>query len=439
MKGMYTEADAPAGIPIHTVPNTHDYVLRGYDHCRRYHEHINSVFTSSELAEELREDGELFSRLSDATGVAVSASNIKPVADNVLILKQLAKQSGAGAGAGKSTIADLSAPAMKRVETLRDLVNYRAKSSRVMGRLMVGNLLREILEHMAQMLQDFHNPQGNQETARFTLYSGHDTTLMGILAALGSNLGRKMPSFGSHIEFELLELLDSRGSGSASGGKKQDAAATMPAFDVRVKYNDRAVPLGSCPIECPIAQAATYISAAVPSTIALWSAECSNTAHEINGAEFGTQYLGLDWDEWSTMAFLLSALLALENVLFDYIVCRRQASERGRRGNKWDRSAGDVQESSPCVEGRRRTICCGVVSCLAVGMTLAFLIAYGVDWNEWPTLCFVIVTLISLEAIAMVSVTLYHRLFKQLDNGYDLVATDDYDENDPDAGFADTL
>ena len=85
-------------------------------------------------------------------------------------------------------------------------MNYVTKGTSGMGRLMVGNLLRDMLERMVAVVHGMTDSIG-QGPPRLVIYSAHDTTLMGLLSALGvgDTMGLHMPPVGSHMEIELRE------------------------------------------------------------------------------------------------------------------------------------------------------------------------------------------------------------------------------------------
>ena len=149
-------------------------------------------------------------------------------------------------------------------------------------------------------------------------------------------MGRHMPAVGSNMEIELRE-----------GVAAQQTDAKR--FYMRVRYNGKDIRLGDCAVDCPISAAAKYLDHMVPTTVAQWNSDCDNgpmgdAAFDMGGGPGGDggigggsggrmentvgvmhpsgEYLGMDADEWSTMALLLACVLVLENVIFEVVVCR---------------------------------------------------------------------------------------------------------------------
>ena len=476
LHGLFPTGPTP---PIHTVPQGEEFLLRGYDHCHRFHEYAKSTLQpGSAFSTSLVGDFSLFHKMERLTGVRISVQNLKPVTDSILIVDELAHAKHKAAGgerhndhAGGFNVTgtqqvQLTDKEMSRINELHDAVNYALKSSRDMSRLMVGNLLREILERNVQYIQGIKDSMGHGPP-KLTLYSAHDTTLMGLLSALGgvAVYGKVTPPTSSHMEIELLELQQKTMS-------QKKSRSTTTNFYIRVAYNGKVMKLGGCQSDvCPISTVAEYLNAVVPSTLVQWSLECGNTQKELEKSEDAQLfenggYLGLDWDEWSSMAMLLSFILVLINVLFDHVVIqyffervqlsgtRSPASTPSRKSWEVGGHNGDVimiteshhtcgdNACCVCCGLTRRSIVCGVTSSGFIGMCFVFLVAFGAEWKDWPSLCFGIVFLITLEATLMVGVTIYTQCLKPLDKyttQYGRIPTDDYDDWTAEGGMSDTL
>ena len=519
LQGLYpTSSTSPSTTllpPVHTVPQSEEYLLKGYEHCHRYRDYVQSTLNSDNVRLSLIADTPLFHKMSLLTGIEVTVKNVKPITDTIIILDEFAKELAAstttkasypvrnGAGFKQQNATTLTDKDMQRIVELHDTMNYITKSSRPMSRLMVGNLLRELLNNIAQYISGTKNAVGHG-VPKLMIYSGHDTTVMGLLAAFGAvdAHGKSTPPTGSHIEIELLELVP---------------IGAIPTHDyyVRIAYNGRVLRLPVCGTAdlCPLGKVAEYLSAVVPLTLVKWSLECANTRQDISSSGggggggggggdessdmdksrmseeeqlFENGYLGLDWDAWSTMAILLSVILVMMNVMFDHIVIQylfglsrfnklqslptrdspnstpQRSSGGGGSSGRSDSPAwwsdgkrkkdqnqdsggggggGGGGATTCCFGMSRRSIVCGVASGCFMAMCFIFLVAFGVDWDEWPTLCFVIASLITVEGTCIVGVTMYTNCLKPLDEfgRYGQVPSDDYDEWGEGGGISDTL
>lgn len=89
--------------------------------------------------------------------------------------------------------------------------------------------------------------------AKLHLYSGHDTTLMPLLAVLGAPC-EDWPPYLSNIIFELYEEQQGQGQGQARAGSGAGGRPAPPQHYVRVYYNteELAIP-GAAPGQpCPL-------------------------------------------------------------------------------------------------------------------------------------------------------------------------------------------
>ena len=500
LHGLFPTGPAP---PIHSIPQGEEFLLRGYDHCHKFNEYVQATLNSDQMQASVLGDTPLFHKMERLTGVRVSVSNLKPVTDTILIVDELAHakfgeekiQNGIGFMGSDSmnststsiSSINLSDRDMARIHELHDQINYVIKSNRAMSRLMVGNLLREILERKAQYIKGIKDSMGHGPPA-FILYSAHDTTLMGLLTAFGvvDQYGKHTPITSSHMEIELLEV-ENKKNKKKSKKKNQN----IGDFYVRIAFNGNVIRLGGCTTDvCPIATVAEYLNAVVPSTLIKWSLECDNTKKDIEtsnrdsiGELFDNGgYMGLDYIEWSQMAIFLSFILVLMNVMFDHIVIQyffersqlqgvktpinsplKKGSHTGRgvvesarksweggngsdfsNGNGNDNSNGNGGKNGCCCNMSKRSVVCGITSGGFISLCFVFLIAFGAGWQDWPNLCFCLVFLITMEAILMVGVTMYTRCLKPLDEygSYRGVPTNDYSaeyESDGDGVMSATL
>ena len=490
LKGLYPTGNSP---PVHTVSQNEEFLLRGYEHCHKYHQFVESVLSSDEMLSTLAKETPLFHKMSRMTGVEVSVRNVKPVTDAIIVGDELAVQStrttkhqplpphGAefnATGVGLTLTND----EMTRVVAIRNNVNYAMKSDRKMARLMVGNLLRELLERIAQEIQGSKDSIGHGPP-KISLYFAHDTTLMGLLTAMGvvDVYGREEPPFASRMEIELLEL------------ERMDSISKLSSnnYFVRISFNGKMIRLGECQELCPVSSVAQYLSPMIPSSLVAWSLECENSQSDLDGDVGGSRdgvselhdrgYMGLDWNEWSTMAMVLSVVLVMMNVMFDHVVvqyfferAKLLGTQPRRKGSGMEtpsRGSHNFEPVSPLNGGgggsigssigddggmqdasrnsnlwcgvTRRSMCCGLASGGFIAMSFVFLVAFGVEWNEWPSVCFVIVSIITMEAMLMVGVTMYTKCLKPMDDygTYGRIPTDDWnvDWSVDGGGVSDTI
>ena len=144
LRGFFPSRGIALFPPIHTVKSSEDILLRGYDHCHKYHQFVAETLASASIANELSKDESLMKTLSKATGVHVSPQNIKAVADTVLLIREFMVQESNEIDSANSLIGALSASDLQRLQEILDYVNHLTKGQHSMARLMVGNLLREM-------------------------------------------------------------------------------------------------------------------------------------------------------------------------------------------------------------------------------------------------------------------------------------------------------
>jgi acid phosphatase len=104
-------------------------------------------------------------------------------------------------------------------------------------RLSLGRFLGQILDTMVERLSD----RDGDRSVAMAIYSGHDSTLAPILAALQVFDG-KWPPFGGHI---VMELASDKYRPLPSEISKENHA-TFPGWYVRVRYNGHVTRLPAC-------------------------------------------------------------------------------------------------------------------------------------------------------------------------------------------------
>lgn len=159
--------------------------------------------------------------------------------------------------------------AIDRLAT-KELAAYVAPSvkdqhGRAVLRLSMGRLLHMLLANMREAAAAASEQQGQQQGAQgqppplLRLYSGHDSTIMPLLAALGMDV-ESWPPYVSNLTFELWELPPPHQPAAAEGQEQLQGLGTEAAeagrgaplpgpgrFLVRVLYNKQEVALPLCP------------------------------------------------------------------------------------------------------------------------------------------------------------------------------------------------
>ena len=69
-----------------------EYLLKGYEHCHRYRDYVQSTLNSDNVRLSLLADTPLFHKMSLLTGIEVTVKNVKPITDTIIILDEFAKE-----------------------------------------------------------------------------------------------------------------------------------------------------------------------------------------------------------------------------------------------------------------------------------------------------------------------------------------------------------
>lgn len=124
-------------------------------------------------------------------------------------------------------------------------------------RLGAGRILRDFKDQIVERTRG--------GVLKFALYGAHDTTLGAILASIGAFDG-EWPRFTSHIALETFEQQRPGGSGLLGFFKSQH-------HFVRIRYNDRVVPVTGCrdPKLCTLDEFVRLVEKLTPTN---WQEEC---------------------------------------------------------------------------------------------------------------------------------------------------------------------
>lgn len=177
-------------IPVFTVPRESDFVLRSrFPDCPKLKTLGEDVFSSKKAKELIKRYPELTSALQQTLNV-----DSETVTNNALdILDNLYCNHFAGKSLPGALTEDLIQMADKLLSELFSL----PFSSTEETRLWASGFLQEVATHLNAFLN-------GTDPSVFRLYSAHDITLAGVLAALG-HFNSRQPPFASSLLFELSE------------------------------------------------------------------------------------------------------------------------------------------------------------------------------------------------------------------------------------------
>ncbi len=201
-------------IPVRTVPRDQDSLILGHNRYEKRFDEIlhTSVFNSSSWQKMNNSCADRFEHWSRLFGTKIrNLADLIPSGDHVYIrmLKGVPLPEGL-----------TEAEAREIVKLFRWAMAQGYKQKEI-SRLIGGDLLWDVFTHMQKTIK------GKQEY-RFILYSGHDSTVLPVMAALGVPL-ETTPPYASSVCFELYQDRDTysvkvRFNGSdaalpAAGGK----------------------------------------------------------------------------------------------------------------------------------------------------------------------------------------------------------------------------
>lgn len=179
-------------IPIHTVPQTEDYLLSSHADCPRFVQLHEEIEQGKFMQDIYDENKELFQYISTNAGENITdIVHLDYIFDTLLIEsiynKTLPEWTKSVFPGGK-------------FEELRDLSFTIDTYNHEMKRLKGGPFVKEIVQHFDQVESNNLNPPNR----KMFMYSGHDTTVAPILHTLGV-FDIKAPPYASMIIIELFD------------------------------------------------------------------------------------------------------------------------------------------------------------------------------------------------------------------------------------------
>ncbi|MBM3857752.1 MAG: histidine-type phosphatase [Verrucomicrobia bacterium] len=188
-------------IPIHTAPVDHDPLLAPHYSREEIKQAIDAIPECHEKEIELQPH---FAAWSAATGLPIHDSiDIERLSDALYIFKL--KHVAMPKGLSNSDI-----------ETILQTSNTIFKKSITLGKHSGNNLLAEISHRLKEASE-------KKSALKYILYSGHDSTIMSLLAAMGLPV-EEIPHYASDLNILLYENSDHH-------------------FEVEVMLNGRVIPL----------------------------------------------------------------------------------------------------------------------------------------------------------------------------------------------------
>jgi lysosomal acid phosphatase len=213
-------------IPVRTTPEDRDRILRWQeDNKERLREILRTtVFTTVEWQKMSASAAHKFSRWSQIFGVRIeNLLDLIPPGDNVNV--RLLK--------GISLPVGLTEAEAREIVKLSQWAMAQECRPQKIGRLIAGNFLQKVITDMQKAIE------GTQEY-KFILYSGHDSNILPVMAALGTPL-EATPPYASNVCFELYQDKDE--------------------YSVKVRYNgeDLALPGAGGRTDCTFKQFMTAV------------------------------------------------------------------------------------------------------------------------------------------------------------------------------------
>ncbi|KAJ2505239.1 hypothetical protein GGF44_000792 [Coemansia sp. RSA 1694] len=199
-------------IPLHTYPKEIETMYGNTDACGKLRTLLSTIVASDQFQAFLREQGSLMAKLSGIFGV--SGSDWASSWDGYVDILQARHCHGVDLPC--SDRASISGKAAPKCATAEDATQVLRNShyeyafkyrdhplSHNYMRLAIGSLLGTLKDQMQDHID------GKTGNLKFALYSGHDSTVMPLLAALqASNRNMLWPPYAANILFELWKKND---------------------------------------------------------------------------------------------------------------------------------------------------------------------------------------------------------------------------------------
>lgn len=219
-------------IPIFTTPIKQDALLHAGSQCPAADNYIKShVYATVTWKNKEKKYQAQLKKWSAIAGENITLKNISTLEDplNVALIHHWKIPTG------------FSKEDIHQIFYLYNWGKSTTYASQTIGRLLGGNLLKAIIDHIQNALHGNNNP-------KFILYSASDTNIMELMSAMGKPLMIN-PHYASYLEFKLY----------------QDGTLS-------VIYNGIPVSFSECDTHCTVQQFQSDVKAGIPRN---WQKECA--------------------------------------------------------------------------------------------------------------------------------------------------------------------
>ncbi|EZA59943.1 prostatic acid phosphatase [Ooceraea biroi] len=157
-------------IPVHTVSEKEDYLLRQTKYCPRYDYELQKLLTSPEFLRINKENAKLYDYLTENSGMEISSlKNAEHLYDTLKIENSY----------NKTLPVWTRSVFPEKMKPLAILSFMTESYNKILKRLKCGPLLGEMIEHMVKKSQNKLDPD-----RKIWMYSGHDETIANLLMTL---------------------------------------------------------------------------------------------------------------------------------------------------------------------------------------------------------------------------------------------------------------
>ncbi|KAL6421287.1 hypothetical protein ACFW04_011891 [Cataglyphis niger] len=240
-------------IPVHTIPEKQDYVLKASKYCPRYNYELEKVLTSPKMKRINKANAKLYAYLTENSGNKISSLEEVNQLYNILYIQNLYNKTLPQWT--KSVFPDKMKP-LAALSFTTEAYNI------ILQRLKSGSLLGEMIDHMVKKVQNTLKPD-----RKIWMYSAHDETVANMLMTLNL-FDLHCPPYAAMILIELR-----------TNSKNQ--------YLVTISYkNSTAEPilmtLPGCNTLCPLNEFINLTRNAVPED---WERECLIAWEDISSSD----------------------------------------------------------------------------------------------------------------------------------------------------------
>ncbi|CAM9667968.1 unnamed protein product [Chrysoparadoxa australica] len=219
--GLYpVDDDSPKQtiVPVHSKAVENDVVLRAYDKCPTYADNVSRLYASEEFVAYEAAQGPTLEDIRIALkGSGLCGEELKASAalEEFVNLQDCLQTLEGEDKALADIVLDVSV--RQQIAQVAHWVERERYSSKLVGRLLGGNYLRQVVEEFQAKMN-----KSSPSALALHIASGHYPTMLSVLSAMGlQEQVPGIPGYASHIAIELLE--DTVAAGE---------------YGVRVKYQD---------------------------------------------------------------------------------------------------------------------------------------------------------------------------------------------------------